>query len=220
MNSSKDSDLDESYDDEGWCDLPSPDRTRRLMARRSVEYGELFTYNEDEGEAAASSTNWLQNRRKNDKSSDYLATFAEMCEKRQLESECHVVVTEDGYRLKVFRVRDPALSKGTHASSESTRPVALLQHGLLCAADNWADNGDESPAFLLARAGFDVWIPNSRGTRHSRSHETLDPDRDEAFWRFSFQEMAYYDLPAVFDYIEEVTGQRKLSYIGHSLGTT
>ena len=35
----------------------------------------------------------------------------------------------------------------------------------------------------------------------------------------SFDEMAKYDLPATIDYIQTITGQDQLVYIGHSQGT-
>lgn len=36
----------------------------------------------------------------------------------------------------------------------------------------------------------------------------------------SWHEMGYYDLPAAIDYILNVTKNEKLSYIGHSMGTS
>jgi hypothetical protein len=46
-----------------------------------------------------------------------------------------------------------------------------------------------SPVFMIANKGFDVWIGNSRGNKHSRNHTTLKPT-DSKFWKFSMQEMA------------------------------
>lgn len=77
-----------------------------------------------------------------------------------------------------------------------------------------------APAFLLSDAGFDVWVGNSRGSFHSRSHTTLSPEDDPEYWDFSFVEMGRYDLPASIDYVLAQTGASKLTYIGHSQGTT
>lgn len=37
---------------------------------------------------------------------------------------------------------------------------------------------------------------------------------------YSWHEMGVYDLPASIDYILSITKQRRLHYIGHSMGTT
>ena len=58
----------------------------------------------------------------------------------------------------------------------------LLQHGILSSADTWVINKNEvAPAFQIARAGYDVWLGNSRGSKYGRNHISLDPDdEDEA----------------------------------------
>jgi len=56
--------------------------------------------------------------------------------------------------------------------------------------------------FILADNGYDVWINNTRGNRYSRNHVTLDPDHDKKqFWDYSFEEMAKYDQPALFEFV-------------------
>jgi len=38
-----------------------------------------------------------------------------------------------------------------------------------------------APALVLARAGYDVWMGNNRGTRFSPAHTTLNP-KDKEYW--------------------------------------
>lgn len=100
------------------------------------------------------------------------------------------------------------------------RPVVFLQHGILADSSTWCSSGsDRSLAFVLADEGYDVWMGNSRGNLYSRSHVSLNPDTDELYWRFSWQHMSEYDLPAMIDAILKVTRTQKLYYIGHSQGT-
>jgi pimeloyl-ACP methyl ester carboxylesterase len=115
------------------------------------------------------------------------------------------------YLLNVFRVKHPKTPNGA--------PAVFLQHGLFGSADNFVMNDKMSPAFILARAGYDVWVGNSRGSRFSRGHLDYDANTDQDFWRFSIDTMAFNDLPAVTDYIREKTGQDKISFFAHSQGS-
>jgi len=54
---------------------------------------------------------------------------------------------------------------------------------------------------------------------YSRRHVKLKPS-EKAFWDWSWDQMAHYDLEAYVNYIIKTTGQNKVSYIGHSQGTT
>jgi lysosomal acid lipase/cholesteryl ester hydrolase len=51
--------------------------------------------------------------------------------------------------------------------------------------------------------GYDVWLGNNRGTRHSRFHVNINPDYDSHFWDFSFVELGKYDLPALISFVIE-----------------
>lgn len=107
-------------------------------------------------------------------------------------AEIHVVTTKDGYILKLHRIPDPALQKDADYSDEEQplnasggcQGVVLLMHGLFSTAADFVVTGPESGlAFVLADAGFDVWMGNARGTRFSRKNLHRTP-KEAAFWDF------------------------------------
>ncbi|RUS82447.1 hypothetical protein EGW08_009793 [Elysia chlorotica] len=131
--------------------------------------------------------------------------------------EFHNVVTEDGYILGVYRIPYGRNNKDSYKNG--TRPVVLLQHGLFGDCDNFLLNpANESLAFILADAGADVWMGNTRGSAASRRHTTLDPKKIQ-FWKYSWDEMAQYDLPATIYHILNQTHHDQIYYVGHSQGT-
>ncbi|XP_055469891.1 gastric triacylglycerol lipase isoform X1 [Psammomys obesus] len=131
-------------------------------------------------------------------------------------SEEYEVITEDGYVLGVYRI-----PYGRKISENiGKRPVVFLQHGAIASATNWIENlPNNSLAFILADAGYDVWLGNSRGNAWSKKNLYFSPGSAE-FWHFGFDEMAKYDLPATIDFIVQKTRQKKIHYVGHSQGTT
>ncbi|KAH3869739.1 gastric triacylglycerol lipase-like [Dreissena polymorpha] len=128
--------------------------------------------------------------------------------------EEHDVHTQDGYILNIQRIPHGLSS----APVGGSRPVVLLQHGLLSCSACWVENlANNSLGFMMADAGFDVWLGNSRGNTYGRRHEHLQASSHE-FWKFSWDEMAKYDLPATVDLILQKTGASQIFYIAHSQG--
>lgn len=124
------------------------------------------------------------------------------------------VITDDGYILSMQRFPEGRRGGG---GGRNKQPV-LLQHGVLVDGMTWLLNSaDQSLALILADNDYDVWIANTRGTRFSRRHVSLDPSNPE-FWDWTWDDLVTHDLPAVVDFVFRQTGQ-KIHYVGHSLGT-
>ncbi|WJX38825.1 hypothetical protein P8452_26445 [Trifolium repens] len=126
--------------------------------------------------------------------------------------EEHKVTTEDGYILSLQRM--PTRLSGKKAD----KPPVLIQHGIFFDGIVWLLNSpEESLGFILADSGFDVWLVNNRGTKYSTMHTSLSSN-DKAYWDWSWDELASYDLPASVQYVYNHTGQ-KIYYVGHSQGS-
>lgn len=143
------------------------------------------------------------------RSEDLNLNITQLIKKYGYQPEQHETHTEDGYILTMFRI-------------PQNGPTVFLMHGLLCSADDWITPGPDSGlAYLLAKDGYDVWMGNARGNKHSRRHVRLSPDKDrETFWDFSWDEIGRFDLPAMIDYALRATNQPTLNYVGFSQGTT
>lgn len=144
---------------------------------------------------------------------DSKRTPKELIEAYGYNYEEHSVTTDDYYVLQMWRV-----NKGS--TSMMKKPV-FLQHGLFSDGTTWILNKGDSLAFKLADAGFDVWIGNNRGELYSRKNKYIsETDEPEKFYDYSFYELGKYDAPAQVDYVRWKTWWRKITYIGHSQGTS
>jgi pimeloyl-ACP methyl ester carboxylesterase len=121
---------------------------------------------------------------------------------------------EDVYRLKPANSPDIsvelAVTRLGLAEQPDTRgiPVVLL-HGSFSNRRFWYSPKGIGLGAYLARAGFDVWIPEMRG--HGLS------SRNQAYRHNRVADYARYDLPAIAAFVREQSGQIP-HWIGHSLG--
>lgn len=151
-------------------------------------------------------------------------TISELIVSRGFQEKHYPVTTEDGYILGVYRIINGKIGV-VHR-----RPV-VLQHGFMVSAMEFIMNpgghiDEKLPpgqfgnnlGFELAKRGYDVWLFNSRGNKYSKRHAWLNPSLRK-YWDFSKDHMIKYDLPASIALVQNVTQQRKISYIGHSQGS-
>ncbi|CAN3481774.1 sterol esterase Tgl1p [Diutina catenulata] len=138
-------------------------------------------------------------------------TIQEMASVHGYHVDAHVYRTRDDYVLTAHRIRPTGTANGK---------VVYLHHGLLMCSDVWVTMVDKykNLPYLLADLGFDVWMGNNRGNKYSQKHLSR-PVTSEAFWNFSMDEFAIYDIPDTVEYILKDTGQESLTYIGFSQGT-
>ena len=138
--------------------------------------------------------------------------------------EKHTYSTSDGYINTVFRIPGMKGETPEQARTKMPKPVVIYQHGLTDSCTGIVCAEEQSLGIKLVNAGYDLWLPNSRGNRYSRDHQWIDvdtckDDKKAEYWKFSFQDLGEYDQPALWEYILRNTGVEQISYIGHSQGT-
>ncbi|KAJ5085199.1 hypothetical protein N7532_009970 [Penicillium argentinense] len=156
-----------------------------------------------------------------------------------LDVETFRVQTEDGFILTLWHVYNPqeyaALSveerrergpsvfgeskklDSSRAGSNRRYPV-LLVHGLLQSAGTFCTNDDDSLAFYLCKAGYDVWLGNNRCGLHPE-HTNLSSS-DPQMWSWDIRHLGTLDLAALTSRVLYETAFEKLGLVCHSQGTT
>ena len=123
-------------------------------------------------------------------------------------------LSEDVYRLKPGNSPDGSVELAvTRLGMADGGPVrgvpGVLLHGSFSNRRFWFSPKGLGLGAFLARAGFDVWIPEMRG--HGLSQ------RNQAYRNNRVADYARYDLPAIAAFVREQSGQVP-HWIGHSLG--
>ncbi|XP_075531097.1 lipase member N-like [Dermacentor variabilis] len=135
--------------------------------------------------------------------------------------ELSYATTDDGYVLEVDHVPHGRESSPSAAGDQRTpRYPVLLVPAFTSASDMWFLNyPSQSPGFLLADSGFDVWSMNSREAKPYSNHTKLSQG-DRKYWRWSFDEIGRYDVAACVDHVLKATGAPKLTIMALSQGVT
>lgn len=129
--------------------------------------------------------------------------------------EEHIVTTKDGFQLVLQHIIVPGESP---AAAKRRFPVLML-HGLLQSAAAYCTSGENSLAFYLVAAGYDVWLGNNR-CGFKPAHKEFSSIR-LGMWVWRIQEMGHYDIQALLDYVAQtaLAGSQKVAFVAHSQGT-
>ena len=135
--------------------------------------------------------------------SDAFKTMEEICTENGFLSESYTVQTSDDYILDLYRIPGQASEQ---MPRNEPKPAVLFVHAQDGDMMEWVVNSaDKANAFILSRAGYDVWMGNNRGCKYGQNHKTLDPEEQE-FWNFYQEDMGTKDLPAFIDFVLDTTG--------------
>ncbi len=137
--------------------------------------------------------------------------------------------TADGWEIELKRYRA--------GRPDSGRLPVILCHGRTSNGKTWDMTPELSLARYLARQGYDVWVPNLRGTGTSsktgfaviREMLTLRVDNarqlvnvpriaNPARFGWTFDDYCFQDLPAIIDTVKRESGQQRVLWVGLSMG--
>lgn len=122
--------------------------------------------------------------------------------------------TQDGFHLLMHRIVVPGEPKEL---SKKRYPVLLL-HGLLQSSAAYCTSGENSLAFHLVKAGYDVWLGNNRCGFNPK--HTFHCKANLKMWAWRLREMGTFDLPSLVDRILECRPEfEKIALVAHSQGT-
>ncbi|MCY1423213.1 Alpha/beta hydrolase family protein [compost metagenome] len=131
-----------------------------------------------------------------------------------LSAERRGDLSEDVYRIKAGNSPDRTVELAVTRLGLADQPQArgvpvILLHGSFSNRRFWFSPRGIGLGAYLARAGFDVWIPEMRG-------HGLSP-RNHDYRRNRVADYARYDLPVIGAFVGEQSGQAP-HWVGHSLG--
>ena len=118
----------------------------------------------------------------------------------------HFLVTQDGWKISIHHYRS-----GTPNGS----PPIILCHGLAANRFIFDMQGAPSLACYLKDQGYDVWVPELRGSGMSDAPGLF---RSASPYSWGYDDHVDYDVPAIIDFVTRETGVQKVKWVGHSMG--
>jgi pimeloyl-ACP methyl ester carboxylesterase len=126
--------------------------------------------------------------------------------------------TADGWSLGIRHIKP--------ANPDPAKLPVVLCHGLGLNGTFWTITDNHLPSQLAAQ-GYHVFIPDMRGSGASQRigavgfvnrflRQTPFLELKEHQWTVDHE--AFFDVPAILDYVERTTGHRRVNWVGHSLG--
>ena len=101
-------------------------------------------------------------------------------------------------------------SSSAVAPTTDDRPAVLLLHGHTASADMFVLPETRNMVDVLLDAGYEPWLLDWRGSCRLPYNETSA--------RFSYDDVALYDLPEAVAYIRSQIGSRQLFVVAHCIG--
>ncbi len=117
------------------------------------------------------------------------------------------VRTEDGWELPIREYPTAEVVAG--------RPPVLLVHGMSANHYNFDHEERVSLAVALQKKGWEIWVPELRGDPGAIPPTGIPKI---VAMNYGFDDYALKDIPAILEGLRRWTGQKKLAWVGHSMG--